>query len=188
MRRRIYLAGPEVFLPDARVVGREKARLAADFGFVGAFPLDQSLDLAGLDGTEQGCRISDANEELMRGCDLLIANMTPFRGVSMDAGTAFEIGFMRALGRPVLGYTNVAADLHARAVAFRARGIPPGDSDRVDVEIENFGMAENLMMEGAVIASGSRVVRTQVAPGREMTDLSGFKACLAEARRIVGAG
>ena len=188
MRHRIYLAGPEVFLPDARAIGREKARLAADFGFVGAFPLDQSLDLAGLEKAAQGCRISDANEDLMRGCDLLIANMTPFRGVSMDAGTAFEIGFMRALGRPVLGYTNVVEDLHARAVAFRARGIPPGDSDRGDVEIEDFGMAENLMMEGAVIASGSRVVRTKVVPGREMADLAGFRVCLAEARRIMGAG
>ena len=30
-----------------------------------------------------------ANEDLMRSCDALIANLTPFRGVSMDAGTAF---------------------------------------------------------------------------------------------------
>ena len=41
----------------------------------------------------------------MHSCDALVANLTPFRGVSADAGTAFEVGFMRALGRPVLGYT-----------------------------------------------------------------------------------
>ena len=39
----------------------------------------------------------------MRSCQLCIANLTPFRGVSMDSGTAYEVGFMRALGRPVLG-------------------------------------------------------------------------------------
>ena len=50
----------------------------------------------------------------MRTCDLLIANLTPFRGVSTDAGTAFEVGFMRALGRPVLGYTNTIADYRER--------------------------------------------------------------------------
>ena len=38
--RRIYLAGPEVFLPDARVIGEAKARLCAAAGFEGIFPLD----------------------------------------------------------------------------------------------------------------------------------------------------
>ena len=47
----------------------------------------------------------------MRSCDAAVANLTPFRGVSADAGTAFEVGFMRALGRPVLGYTNTPLDL-----------------------------------------------------------------------------
>ena len=61
----------------------------------------------------------------MRSCDLLIANCTPFRGVSMDVGTAFEIGFMRALGRPVFGYSNTPADYAARVhtAAERTAGI-----------------------------------------------------------------
>ena len=60
---------------------------------------------------EQARRISRANEGLMRSCDALVANLTPFRGVSMDSGTAFEVGFMQALGRPLgAGYTNVTAD------------------------------------------------------------------------------
>jgi nucleoside 2-deoxyribosyltransferase len=100
------------------------------------FPLDASLDLAGLAKAEQARRISAANEGLMRSCDLLIANLTPFRGVSMDAGTAFEVGFMRALGRPVLGCTNVAADYRQRAEAYRraapgcSRPMPPMSRSR----------------------------------------------------------
>jgi nucleoside 2-deoxyribosyltransferase len=183
-RHRIYLAGPEVFLPNAREVGEEKRRIAAEAGFEGVFPLDNALDLAGLAKAEQARRISLANEGLMRSCDALIANLTPFRGVSMDAGSAFEVGFMRALGRPVAGYTN-AVDLHLeRARAFRAGAPLHFDADRPDVEIEDFDLAENLMIEIAIRESGCSVVRNPVARGHTMTDLAGFRQCLAELQRL----
>jgi nucleoside 2-deoxyribosyltransferase len=183
---RIYLAGPEVFLPDALEVGSKKAALCGRHGFEGVFPLDAGLDMAGLARQEQARAISAANEGLMRGCNALIANLTPFRGVSMDAGTAFEVGFMRALGRPVLGYTNVAADYRARSEQYRraAPGLP--DADAPDVEIEDFDGTENLMIEAAIVASGGIVVRRSVAAGQEMRDLAGFEACLVQAAQIIG--
>lgn len=184
---RVYLAGPEVFWPDALVLGRRKCEIATAAGFEGVFPLDQSLDLGGLTKLEQARRISLANEALMRTCDLLIANLTPFRGASMDAGTAFEIGFMRALGRPVLGYTNAAPDYRERAASYRSRGIPSGDCDGPQVEIEDFDLAENLMIEIAIQESGGSVVRSTVTPGTEMTDLGGFERCLGRARQIMQA-
>jgi len=177
---RIYLAGPEVFLPQARLIGAEKCRLAAEAGLEGAFPLDAQLNLEALPAGEQARRISRANEELMRSCAGLIANLTPFRGVSMDAGTAFEVGFMQALGRPLAGYTNVTADYAERARAFRTRGSAAMDSDRADLEIEDFGLAENLMIEVAILSSGGRVVRRQVVPGTELTDTAAFAECLAD--------
>jgi nucleoside 2-deoxyribosyltransferase len=179
-RPRIYLAGPEVFLPEARAVGAEKCRLAAEAGLEGAFTLDAQLDIARLPPAEQARRISLANEGLMRSCDGLVANLTPFRGVSMDSGTAFEVGFMQALGRPMAGYTNVAAGYTERARAFRARGPATMDGDRADLEIEDFGLAENLMIEMAIVSSGCRVVRRAVAAGAELTDLAAFVECLAD--------
>jgi nucleoside 2-deoxyribosyltransferase len=183
---RIYLAGPEVFLPNALEIGRTKAARAAAAGFEGRFPLDQSLSLDGLTNTEKAMRIYVADRDMMHACDLIIANLTPFRGVSMDSGTAFEIGYMRALGKPIFGYTNASADYRTRAEAFRARGIPHGDFDRIDVMIEDFGLSENLMIEQAVIECGAHVVRTAVAPGTEMTDLTGFERCLEQARAHFG--
>lgn len=189
---RVYLAGPEVFLPEARAVGEAKARLCAEAGLAGVFPLDQALDLAGKSPAEQASMIFRADEDLMRSCALCIANLTPFRGVSMDSGTAYEIGFMRALGRPVLGYTNVAADYAARAHAWRAardtaqkQDLVP-DADRPDVTVESFGLAENLMIACAVEAAGSRVAIHSAPPGEEMTDLTAFRACVAEAARLIG--
>ena len=43
---RIYLAGPEVFLPDAQAMGARKAALCAAHGLEGVFPLDAQLNLA----------------------------------------------------------------------------------------------------------------------------------------------
>lgn len=185
-RPRVYLAGPEVFLPDAVAKGREKCAVAGEMGLEGVFPLDAALGLSGLSKLEQARRISLANEGLMRSCDALIANLTPFRGVSMDAGTAFEVGFMRALGRPVAGYANVTEDYATRARRFRADIRLPGDCDGPDVDVEDFGLGENLMIEIAVIESGLSVARASVPAGQEMRDLTAFRAALAGLRKTLG--
>lgn len=136
---RIYLAGPDVFLSNAKEIGAQKCAICADHGLTGVFPLDADLDLSGLSKVDAGLAISRANEDLMRGCDAVIANMTPFRGPSMDVGTAFEMGFMRALGRPVFGYTNVPGFYKDKAAGFCDDGML----------IEDFDMIDNLMMVGA---------------------------------------
>ena len=182
---RIYLAGPDVFLPDPLGAGRLKRAMTERHGLIGLYPLDAQLDLSGLEKVRQAQRISSANEGLMREADCLIANLTPFRGVSMDSGTAFEVGFMRALGRPVFGYTNVVADYTYRVQQFRSRSIPSGDGDRMDIEVEDFAGAENLMITAAIEASGGEVVRTAVAAGREIEDLRGFEACLLQVKRVM---
>ena len=41
MALKIYLAGPDVFLADARRVGRRKQELCREYGFEGLFPLDK---------------------------------------------------------------------------------------------------------------------------------------------------
>ena len=39
--------------------------------------------------------------------DVIIANLTPFRGPSADAGTVYELGYMLGKGdRLCLGYSN----------------------------------------------------------------------------------
>jgi nucleoside 2-deoxyribosyltransferase len=183
---RIYLAGPEVFLPDATAAGQRKVALARTHGLEGVFPLDAALDLSGLSKIEAARRIALANEALIRSSDALIANLSPFRGDSADAGTLFEVGFMRALGRPVLGYTNTPLDYRYRAEMQRSLPRLPYEGDRADLDIEDFDLAENLMIEIAIIESGGHLVRQAVEPGQEMTDTQGFVACLERARALLG--
>jgi nucleoside 2-deoxyribosyltransferase len=184
-RRRIYLAGPEVFFPDALAQGAEKKRLCAEAGFEGVYPLDNVIGGAQqLTPQELARRISHGNERLMRSCDLLIANCTPFRSVSMDVGTAFEIGFMQALGKPVLGYSNTPADyaVRVREAARAASGLWDPQSSTAD--IEDFGLAENLMIAIAIQDASGEFVTQEVPPDRILSDLTGFIRCLESARRL----
>ncbi|MGE3065451.1 MAG: nucleoside 2-deoxyribosyltransferase [Hyphomicrobiaceae bacterium] len=188
-RPRVYLAGPEVFLPDAAAMARRKCALAARIGLEGVFPADAAAGLSpgASPGRAQRARaIFAANEALIRSCDGLIANLTPFRGASADAGTVYELGFMRALGRPVAGYSNVAADYAERVAGLRRRGSAAGDADRPDMAVEDFGLADNLMIAAAIEDCGGVLVRTAAPAGQEMTDLAGFEACLGQIARLIG--
>jgi len=181
---RVYLAGPEVFLPDALVTGKRKIKLCATHGLIGLFPLDQSLDLHGMAPKDQARAIALANEDLMRSADAIIANLTPFRGVSMDSGTAFEVGFMRALGRPVFGYTESADVYRSRCERFRATSGDWRDGDRAAYQIEDFGLAENLMINVAVSETGAAVELGHGADP-DIADLTAFERCLATAAAIL---
>ena len=46
---KIYLAGPDVFLPDAVEIGRRKAAIRARHGLIGLYPLDNAVDLTAPD-------------------------------------------------------------------------------------------------------------------------------------------
>lgn len=185
MSKKIYLAGPEVFLSDPHDIANKKKAICREYGFEGLFPLDAQLQLEGLTGREAALRISRANEGLMQQADLLVANMTPFRGPCMDAGTAYEMGYMRALRRPVLGYTNAAGPYRERAIRL-CSGRRESDRwvDNQGMEIEDFGLPDNLMMAGAVIDSGAEIIDHPAPPEALFTDLTAFTACVRLAREI----
>lgn len=177
---RIYLAGPEVFLPEPAALGAAKKAICARHGLVGVFPIDDPTTAPS--GPPDWRRIHAACEMHMRGCDALVANLTPFRGAGADAGTAYELGFMRALGRPVFGYTHIPGEYRARV---QARRDGPALRDGEGLEVEDFGLADNLMLEGAIAASGGVLLRANAPLG--WTDLSLFEACVAAAARRLAA-
>ena len=172
----IYLAGPEVFLPDAVEIGRRKQQLCAAYGFEGLYPLDNEISAAGTERTDK--LIYDANKEMIARCDIGICNLTPFRGPGADAGTVFELGLMAGLGKAVFAYTNDAADY-----AHRVESFAPGSArhlrDPHGMTVEDFGNFDNLMLEWAVREScGHPVVRHAAAAADLYRDLTGFEQCL----------
>ena len=186
---RIYLAGPEVFLADAEVIAAAKRAVCAAHGLTGIFPLEPPPTPPDAELPEW-FRIYMANEAHIRNCDALIANLTPFRGPSADAGAAYELGFMRALGRPVFGYSHVAQRFGARTLAAlgrQARRRPDGAwADAEGMAVEDFGRHDNLMLDGGIAASGGSFEVEEVPAARRWQDLAAFTRCVAAAARRLG--
>ena len=178
---RVYLAGPEVFLADRDAIAAEKRAICAAHGMVGVFPTDPAPGAPQAD--TDWMRIYLGNEAHIHGCDALIANLTPFRGASADPGTAYELGFMRALGRPVLGYSNAPGNFTMRslqhlrgAVQRRGNGVW---EDADGMEVEDFGLTDNLMIDGGIAAAGGVLVVNPVEEAARWRDLGGFTRCVA---------
>ena len=177
---KIYLAGPEVFLPEfGRPVFEAKKAACAELGYAGISPMDGEVPLDGLAPFAQGVAIYRANLAHMARADAIIANMTPFRGVSMDAGTAFEMGYMAAAGKPVLGYSHVARPFGERSASYYAHGRPDLlETYSAGTSVERFDMADNLMMVAAAHCAGFGIQVLEVQSGAELTSIAGFRRCL----------
>lgn len=188
---RVYLAGPEVFLPDRGCsVGVEKQTICTAHGLTGVLPVEEAGAVVATDPEEPlWFSLYRGNERLIRGCDALIANLTPFRGPSADPGTVFELGLMRGLGRPVLGYANTAARFGSRTLAVLGssakRRQDGGWEDADGMAVEDFDLHDNLMLEGGIRASGGLFTTEDVPPGRRWHDLSAFTRCVEAAAALL---
>lgn len=182
MPKSVYLAGPEVFLPNARAALDAKIALTRAAGLVPISPGD--LEFPPTDSKfELGLAISAIDEQLMDAADAIIANLTPFRGLAADTGTAFELGYMCGQGKPVFAYTNVAKNHGERTrdhfggvFTFDADGKPRGPDG---IMIEDLGFIDNLMLHGGVVRRGGTVVVGDASPEALYTDLGAFRQVLA---------
>ncbi|MCD2175316.1 nucleoside 2-deoxyribosyltransferase [Rhizobium sp. C4] len=178
---KIYLAGPEVFLPNARDVLDAKAALTRAYGFEPLCPGDLAIEPAPT-RHQFGLNISAVDESFMNDADGVIANLTPFRGIAADPGTVFELGYMCASGKLVAAYTNMTETHYARTVDFydgKVELAADGHKRGPDgLSLEDFDMIDNLMLHGGVTRRGGPVIAHKAAADALYTDLTGFEACL----------
>lgn len=156
-RPEIYLAGPEVFLPDPLARAAEMKDICHRLGAIGLFPLDNQHNVAHADAGVMAANISHADEALIRRCDAVVANMAPYRGASMDAGTSYEMGFAKGLGKLVVGYTTDWRRFSEK-VAATTKLVPDGAwwRDENGMLVRDFGLIDNLMVvKGAATVLGS---------------------------------
>jgi nucleoside 2-deoxyribosyltransferase len=177
----VFLAGPDLWFPDADAHMARKAALCAEAGLAA---LDGRGDLVETEPSEAMAREIYATAlERLRAADAVIANLTPWRGPNADPGTAFEVGFAAALGKPVFAYLNVAsedeADYRGRVEAMQ--GATPGDDgrwrDMDEGAIEDFSLPENVMLW----AEARRFY--VIVTSEPLHDLTGLELCI-EAMRL----
>jgi nucleoside 2-deoxyribosyltransferase len=190
---RVYIAGPMVFYPDAGQLFQDMKRVLRDCDLEGCAPLDNQLGLeTAKPGRALARAIYDADQDLMHHVEGAIFNLDPFRrGTEMDPGTAFEVGYCKALGLPIVGWTiderpypvkvrdfmKEAFQLDLSETLPNASGATSGvlrDADGVLVHSE--GLYQNLMIEMAIEAAGGKVF----ASPDWKTAFAGAARCLAD--------
>lgn len=124
------------------------------YGLIATFPADDEEPCnTSMTLPERGLAISRAMERVMRTCDAMIVNLTPFRGQSADVDSAYEMGFRRALGRPIFAYINDERPFFERVVELgggTVRERPSGVHEDGDgMVIEPFILLDSLMLEGS---------------------------------------
>src|SRR3954452_3966363 len=179
-----YLAGPDVFLPSAGEHAARKVAICARHGIVGRPPLNEDIEsLRRLPEHEAWRAIFGKDLTMMEECDIIIANLTPFRGPSADAGTLVELGWFLGRNKPVFAYSNTTTPFADRSRAHLA-AIP----DPVpNLAVEGFGLPDNLMIPGAVLAGGGYPIALP-ENGRDhaFDALDVFDRCVAMAAAALG--
>ena len=181
---KIYLAGPDVFLSNAVELGRRKVELCARYRLAGLYPLDNAVDPAAPDAS---LAIFKGNEAMMDAADAIIANLTPFRGPGADGGTVYELGFMAGRGKPCFGYSNDPSLYADRVREFTDVTKREGRlADSGGLTVEDFGLADNLMMIHALERYGGALVTPRALSADIWQDLTAFEACVQLAAEHLG--
>lgn len=155
---KIYLAGPDVFREDAIQHFETLKELCAKWGFIGMAPLDNTIQIPTdkLNTPKHSKAIFISNVGLIKDCDIILANLEPFRGACIDDGTAWEIGCGYALGKRIWGYSSFS-NLSLRAVTNIMFDINRQEDFPL---IEDFGNPVNLMISDSIKKSGGEIFKT----------------------------
>ena len=136
---KVYLAGPDIFLPNPIEHGEKLKKICTKYGLQGLYPLDNQFDLSDLKrGPDKAIKIYQADIELINASDCLAANLSPFRGVSADPGTCFELGYAVAQNKPVAIYSN-----DTREYKHKLKDLHLSEDDW---SVEDMGLTDNLML------------------------------------------
>lgn len=176
-----YLAGPDVFLPDPAANAAAKIAICAKYGIEGRAPLNPEIArIMTLPHDAAWREIYLDDIRMMEECGIVIANLTPFRGASADAGTLVEIGWFLGRGRPVFGYSNSATGFAERSAAQVAAVADPLPG----MALEGFSLPDNLMVPGAVEYGGGLTIELPAAgTSLPFAALDVFERCVAKAAR-----
>jgi nucleoside 2-deoxyribosyltransferase len=173
----VYLAGPDLWYPEAAELFARKQDICQAAGFVAVSGRHEPL--VETEPSEAMAREIYATVlERLRAADAVVVNLTPWRGPNADPGAAFEAGFAAALGKPVFAYMNVASEDdadHRDRVEIALGATLDADGtwrDGEGCEIEDFALPETLMLW----AEARRFFVIVTPEPRE--DITGLELCL----------
>lgn len=151
-----YIAGPDVFYPDAADLANKARLVAARHDIDALIPIDN--EIKDKQGAELSAAIFKANVKMINEADIVIANLSPFRGPSADAGTVWEVGYAFAQGKKIFAFSDDMREYKDRV------GKPDG------MLIEDFGSQDNLMIAHAVHSISPTIEEAMVKAAKYIAD------------------
>jgi len=161
--KKIYLAGPDVFRANALKHFEMLKTLCNKYGFEGLSPFDNDVNFDGeLLSKKHSCHIFLGNIKQINNCDIIIANLVPFRGVCIDDGTAFEIGLGFAKEKLMYGYSEYCNMTMNEIIQFYFDITEGSDLKQSEFPIiESFeGNCVNLMIQESIELSGGKILKS----------------------------
>lgn len=155
--KKIYLAGPDVFRENPFKHFEILKKLCLDYGFIGLSPFDNEDGFDGeLFSKPHSTHIFKGNVGIVRHkCDIIVANLVPFRGACVDDGTAWELGCGYASAKLLYGYTphwDLTLPQLTELWGGKLREFP---------HVESFGQnSVNLMIQESIELSGGLILPT----------------------------
>lgn len=145
--KKVYLAGPQVFLPDAEKWYSDAKALCLENGLEALTPFNNKLHTAR--------DIFRYNREQILSAHYIIADVNPFRGTEPDSGTVWEIGFAYARGKYIIAHQNSVKTVRDKTLEFF--DLDDGDIREImpdGMAVEDLGGYVNLMigMAGQMVA------------------------------------
>lgn len=137
--KKIYLAGPDVFLLNNKEHGNILVRKCFNAGFIGLFPMDNYIPK---DAENIAKIIKNKNIKMIKECDIVLANISPFRGAGADNGTTYEIGYAEALNKEIVLYSSNISEYKTRVNNKKQQN---DLIDKNNMLVENFNLQDNLM-------------------------------------------
>ena len=155
----LYLAGPDIFLPDAEEHAAWQKHICRQYNFVPLHPLDNNI------GLQQGNRevsrkIFRSDIAQIHNADVTVANCNYFRGGCIDDGTGVELGYTFAKGKVAYGYIRSLVRAHVQIPQhYECHQV---DGQLIDKDgyliVEDFGTAVNLMVHELIEKSGGKLI------------------------------
>jgi nucleoside 2-deoxyribosyltransferase len=155
---KIYLAGPDVFRQNAIEHFDTLKEICSKHGFEGLAPLDNTINVNPEDELTpvHSNLIFTENVDMIKMCDVIVANIEPFRGAGVDDGTAWEIAYGFALGKKIWGYSDYC-NLSLKAITNVMFDMNRQEHYPI---VENFGNTANLMIVESIKKSGGAIFKT----------------------------
>lgn len=146
----VYLAGPERYDSDAAEKYAAMKALCARNGFYAIVPTDEvpGIPAANTDDIYTNAYLTFLRQQQhVRDCDIILANLNDFHGWEPDSDTSFECGMAFQLGKKMFSYMESTEKMIHRVPNF---GADHDFRDHCGCNAENFDYPINLMFSGSM--------------------------------------